>query len=204
MGLMPRICLQMWNLRIVRRFLFALGWHLLFYRSLPSVCVCVLCSHPGGCHGAASPWKTPECLRWRCAAGAGAASWRNRCTGAERSACCGRWVGGHSSWRALKHNKASVRMSDFMTPRCSTVEPQILRYTHGAPKNITSHLLQPLKCVGYVTCILCSRGLFEPTEFYLTFKLRSRNVKKYQPSASITGRWVEINMRRHQIFSRVM
>lgn len=62
-------------------------------------------SYPDGCHCVAWPWRTPGCRRWRCVAGEAEASWRNRCTGAGRNACCGRWGGGRSSWRALKRNK---------------------------------------------------------------------------------------------------
>lgn len=98
------------NIKTVTRFLFVPGCHLLSHYSLPFLCrVCVLVwtcecvSHPGDYRYVALPWRTRGCHRWRCVVVGAGAFWRSRCIGAEKSACCGRWGGGRSSWRALKH-----------------------------------------------------------------------------------------------------
>lgn len=79
--------------------------------SCPRGGVWMCTSHPSGYRCAVSPWRTPGCRRWHCAAGGGGASWKSRCTGAGRSACCGRWGGVHSSWRALKQRRGKIKIS---------------------------------------------------------------------------------------------
>lgn len=123
------------NIRIVTRFLFVPRCHLLSRYSLPSACVSVqmsvrtctcVVSYPVDCHCAASPWRTPGCRRWRCAADGAGASWRSPCTGAGRSACCGRWGGGRSSWRALKCKKRENN--------CHNYKPKKIKIKNSTPK----------------------------------------------------------------------
>lgn len=147
---------------------------------LTSLCVCVLTrvcvSHPDDCRCVALPWRTQGCRRWRCAADGAEASWRGRCTGAGRSACCGRWGGGRSSWRALKHNNCQHQQR-----LCSCIT-NLQKPTSGTKQISTLIFFKPLQCVLPLEHMLCGQALFKATDLYLTFKSKSRRFQKYQTS----------------------